>query len=140
MLSSSYGISPHDPIGAAAMLRALIEGVCGIRDDGKQFSRLTLAPRWPATGQAAAEVEVSYAATPAYVTYRWALEGGRMTLDYESKARHIDLHILLPRGNTPERVALNGRTHEYALVTIEKSKYVDLSTERKRGTVAITLK
>ncbi len=130
----------HDPAGAASMLRALIEGVCGVRDLGVAFSRLELAPRWPATGQASARVEVSYAANPAYVSYRWALEGGRMTLDYECKAKHVDLHILLPRGNTPERVALNGRTHEYALVTIEKSKYVDITTERKRGTVAITLK
>ncbi|HEX8833341.1 MAG TPA: hypothetical protein VF719_04035, partial [Abditibacteriaceae bacterium] len=119
---------------------ALVGGICGVRDDGGAFSRITLAPRWPATGMASAEVEVSYAAKPAYVSYRWAQEGGRMTLDFDSKAKHIDLHILLPRGNTPEREALNGRTHEYALVTIEKSKYVDISTERKRGTVAITLK
>ncbi len=131
---------PHDTAGAAAMLRALVEGVCGIRDEGKLFERITLAPRWPATGQNAAHVEVSYAGNPAYVSYRWALDGGRMTLDYESKAKHVSLDILLPRGNTPERVALNGRTHEYSLVTIEKSKYVRLETERKRGAVAITLK
>lgn len=130
-----------DAAGAASMLRALVEGVCGVRDVGVLFNRVELAPRWPATGQASANVKISYAAHPAaYVSYRWALEGGRMTLDYECKAKHVDLHILLPRGNTPERVALNGRTCEYALVSIEKSKYVDITTERKRGTVAITLK
>jgi hypothetical protein len=139
-LDSEYSQAPYDPSGAAAMLRALVEGVCGVRDDGVLFDRIHLAPRWPATGQAAAEVEVSYASNPAYISYRWALDGGRMTLDWDCKAKHIDLHILLPRGNTPERVALNGRTHPYGLVSIEKSKYVDLSTEKKRGTVAITLK
>jgi hypothetical protein len=137
---SEYSQAPYDPSGASAMLRALVEGVCGVRDDGVLFDHIHLAPRWPATGQAAAEVEVSYASNPAYISYRWALDGGRMTLDWDCKAKHIDLHILLPRGNTPERVALNGRTHPYGLVSIEKSKYVDLSTEKKRGTVAITLK
>lgn len=130
----------HDATAASSFLRALVEGVCGVRDEDALFSNVTLAPRWPATGQATAEVEVSYAANPAYVNYRWALDGGRMTLDYESKARHVAFDLLLPRGNLPERVALNGRTHEYTLATVEKSKYVRFETDKKRGTVAITLK
>lgn len=130
----------HNAVAASAMLRALIEGVCGIRDEASLFSSLTLAPRWPATGQSSADVELSYAASANYVSYRWALDGGRMTLDYESKAKHVNFDLLLPRGNLPERVALNGRTHEYTLAPVEKSKYVRFSTDRKRGTVAVTLK
>ncbi len=136
----SVATTSHDAVAASAFLRALVEGVCGVRDDDALFSSITLAPRWPATGQASAEVEVSYAGNAAYVTYRWALDGGRMTLDYESKAKHIAFDLMLPRGNLPERVALNGRTHEYALVPVEKSKYVRFETDKKRGTVAITLK
>ena len=136
---SEYSMS-HDVVGASAMLRALIEGVCGVVDHGAIWSNITLAPRWPATGQTSAEVEISYASNPNDVTYRWALDGGRMTLDYETKAKNVAFDLMLPRGNTPERVALNGRTHEYALVTIEKSKYVRFSTDKKRGAVAITLK
>jgi hypothetical protein len=132
--------APHDVVGASAMLRALVEGVCGVRDEGCAFGKITLSPRWPATGQTSAEVEISYAPQPAYVSYRWALDGGRMTLDWDCKARGVKFQILLPRGNTPERVALGGRTHEYSLVSIEKSKYVVLETEKKRGTVAVTLK
>jgi hypothetical protein len=132
--------APHDVMGASAMLRALVEGVCGVRDEGCAFGKITLSPRWPATGQTSAEIEISYAPQPAYVAYRWALDGGRMTLDWDCKAKGVRFEILLPRGNTPERVALNGRTHEYSLVSIEKSKYVVLETEKKRGTVAITLK
>lgn len=130
----------HDAVAASSFLRALVEGVCGVRDDDALFSSIEIAPRWPATGQATAEVELSYAGNAAYVTYRWALDGGRMTLDYESKAKHVAFDLLLPRGNLPERVALNGRTHEYTLATVEKSKYVRFSTDKKRGTVAITLK
>jgi hypothetical protein len=135
-----WGNSAHDGPGAGALMRTLIEGLVGLTDRGSRFSHITLAPRWPATGVAAAEVEVSYANCPSYVNYRWALDGGRMTLDYDSRAENIDFHIMLPRGNIPERVALNGRSLSYALVTVEKSKYVALSTDRKRGTVAITLK
>jgi len=135
-----HGASANDAAGAAAMLHALVAGVCGIRDNGKLLDRITLAPRWPATGQFAAEVEISYAATPSYFSYRWALDGNRMTLDYEGKASQVDLQLMLPRGNTPERVALNGKTHPYSLVTIEKSRYVHLQSDRKRGTVAIMLK
>ena len=130
----------HDAAAASSFLRALLEGVCGVRDEESLFSSIALAPRWPATGQASAEVEVSYAGNPAYVSYRWALDGGRMTLDYESKAKHVAFDLMLPRGNLPERVALNGRTHEYALVAVEKSKYVRFQTDKKRGAVAITLK
>ena len=133
--------SPHDVSGAAAMLRALIEGVCGVRDDDASLKKIELAPRWAATGQTSAEVEVSYAAQPAsYVSYRWALDGGRLTLDWDCQAKHVALRVLLPRGNTPERVALNGRTHAYELQSVEKSKYVALHCEKKRGTLAITLK
>jgi hypothetical protein len=134
------GSTSYDVAGASAMLRALVEGVCGVRDDDRAFGKVILAPRWPATGAATAGVEISYAASSAYVSYRWALEGGRMTLDWDCKARGVKLHIMLPRGNTPERVALNGRTHPYALISIEKTKYVAFETDRKRGTVAITLK
>lgn len=136
----TFATTSHDPAAASAFLRALVEGLCGVRDEEALFSSITLAPRWPATGQATAEVEVSYAGNPAYVSYRWALDGGRMTLDYESKAKHVAFDLLLPRGNLPERVALNGRTHEYALVPVEKSKYVRFETDKKRGAVAITLK
>lgn len=130
----------HDVVGASSMLRALVEGVCGVVDNGALWSDITLSPRWPATGHTSAEVEISYAVHPNEVTYRWALDGGRMTLDYESKAKHVAFDIMLPRGNTPERVAFNGRTHEYTLATVEKSKYVRFETDRKRGAVAITLK
>ena len=136
---NEYSIS-HDVVGASCMLRALVEGVCGVVDKGATFSDITLAPRWPATGHLTSQVEVSYAAHPNDVTYRWALDGGRMTLDYESKAKHVAFDLLLPRGNTPERVAFNGRTHEYTLATVEKSKYVRFETDKKRGAVAITLK
>jgi len=139
-LSLPFGASAHDAASGGALLHALVEGVCGVRDDDCALKKITLAPRWSATGTTHAEVEVSYAANPAYVNYRWSLEGGRLTLDYESQAKHVAFHILLPRGNTPERVALNGRTHAYALISIEKSKYVAFETERKRGAVAITLK
>jgi hypothetical protein len=135
-----HGVSPNDAPGAAAMLHALIEGVCGIRDNGKLLDNITLSPRWPATGQFKAEVEISYAATPSYFSYRWSLDGNRMTLDYEGKAKHVALQLMLPRGNMPERVALNGKTHPYTLATIEKSRYVHLQSDRKRGTVAIMLK
>jgi hypothetical protein len=53
-LDGEYSQAPYEPSGAAAMLRALVEGVCGVRDDGVLFDRIHLAPRWPATGQAAA--------------------------------------------------------------------------------------
>jgi len=139
-LSLPFGASAHDAASGGAFLQALVEGLCGVRDDDHALKKITLAPRWSMTGMTSAEVEISYSANPAYVNYRWSLEGGRLTLDYESQAKHVAFHILLPRGNTPERVALNGRTHAYALISIEKSKYVAFETDRKRATVAITLK
>jgi hypothetical protein len=126
--------------GAAAMLRALIQGVCGIEDRDCLFGDIVLSPRWPAARVASADVEVSYAASGAYVSYRWNLDGGRLTLDWDSKARRTQFRLLLPQGNLPERVALNGRTQPYILASIEKSKYVELETDKKRGTLAVTLK
>ncbi len=98
------GISGVDTIatdgwGASAMLAALIEGAAGVEDRAARFRDLRISPRWAAaTDLTNAHVVVRYAASDAYVAYRWRLAPGQITIDLAGDADQRELRVLLPAG------------------------------------------
>jgi hypothetical protein len=113
-----------DNWGAAAVVYALVEGLCGIKDRGTAFSHALISPRWQAAREKEASVTVTYPASGGYVSYRYRYSGDAVKIDFTGSMEQTDLRLLLPGDVTPSQVWINGNPVEFATETIEQSRYL----------------
>lgn len=119
----SFGIP--DNWGAAAVVYALIEGLAGVKDSGRGFDTLSLAPRWSAAGVDEVTVTVKYPASSGYARYQYARTAKGISLRLATTADTIDGALLLPAGDVTG-VTINGKVVPIEITTIEESRYLRL--------------
>ncbi len=115
-----------DNWGAAAVVYALVEGLCGITDLGRAFDRIRIAPRWEAAGETEARVDVVYPASGGYVTYRYRRGPGMTSLTFTGSGTEAELSLLLPGTASVGAVKLNGAAIPYAIRETGQSRYLSL--------------
>jgi hypothetical protein len=127
----SYGIPAK--WGAAAVVRALMEGLVGVTDRARAMDVVELAPRWAATDEAHVEATAAWSASEGYVAYRYRHDhaGKMLELLLTGSGRCGTLRLLLP----PEAVAVrsvlvDGAPAAYTGQRTENSLYLcmDLPT------------
>ena len=125
--STSPDAQPTDGWGASAMLYAFVEGLCGIEDEAHSFRRVRCAPRWAATPEAEATVQVGYAASGAGFGYRYHhdADAGSIRLSLEGDAEKVTLHLLLPPGARPVSLRWDGEEVPHETAQVGASTYVD---------------
>jgi len=116
-----------DNWGAAAVVYALVEGLCGVKDHGTAYSHALLAPRWHAAGEKEASVTITYPASGGYITYRYHHAGGVIRIDFTGSMEEADIRLLLPEGAAVSGVRINGDPVEYRVETVEQSHYLLVS-------------
>ncbi len=117
--------------GAAALTAALIEGLCGVRDNGTAFSDVTIAPRWLAAAESQATVSVRYPASRGYVAYEYRhdAEASTMTVVFTGSAVKSEVAVLLPSRRSVGMATLDGQAVQLRMRTIETSTYAVASAE-----------
>lgn len=125
--------------GAAALTAAMIEGLCGVRDDGIAFSEARIAPRWAAAQEADADVSVRYAASQGYVAYQYRHDSAAnmITTLFTGSALQYELAVLLPTGTLLRSALLNGQTVQPGTRTIESSMYAVVPVSGRSAHVLI---
>ena len=120
----SYGIP--DNWGAAAVVYALIEGLCGCEDSGIAFDQATLAPAWAATDVREAQATAHYPASGGYLAYhyRWEPAPQRLTLQWTGSAAHTRVRLLLPAGYTPGQARCNGQAWPFEVRSQGEARYL----------------
>ncbi len=123
----SYGIP--DKWGAAAVVRALMEGLAGARDMAPAMDVVELAPRWAAAEEAEVDATVAWPASEAYVAYQYRHDraAGRLDVLLTGSGLCGTLKLLLPReAASVRRVLVDGSPGAYTVQRIENSLYVCL--------------
>ncbi len=113
-----------DNWGAAAVVYALVEGLCGVKDRGVAFDHVLLAPRWPAAGEREAAVTIKYPASDGYVSYRYRLQGETLEMDFTGSLHQSDLAILLPEGMGVSGMRINDQEVPYEVKGTGSSRYL----------------
>ena len=113
-----------DNWGAAAVVYALVEGLCGVRDEGVAYSRALISPRWPAAGEKEAVVVIKYPSSDGYVSYRYRLQGNSLILDYTGSLEQSDLEVLLPEGRGVSQVIINDSEQPFTVRNTGPSSYL----------------
>ncbi|GAB5535894.1 MAG: hypothetical protein Rubg2KO_21430 [Rubricoccaceae bacterium] len=134
--STSPDAMPTDGWGSSAMLFAFVEGLCGIEDQGHSYQHVRCSPRWTATDERTASVQVGYEASGASFgyTYTHNAAASSIRLQFESDAE-VDLHVLLPSGASLDRVVWAGEMAASASSTVRESAYADARGHVVAGTV-----
>ena|GEM_PF-1017467 len=116
---------------AGVSYKAAVEGLAGVVDRDRLFEHVAISPRWLAAGETHASVVVRYAASRGYVAYNWEHRPAERTesLSFTGSGRRFDFHILVPTGQKPREVTLNGKKLRYRTEVVEGSTYADFSLE-----------
>jgi hypothetical protein len=125
----SHGIP--DAWAQAAVMSAVMEGLCGLRDEWKLFRSARVEPRWVAADVDEASAVARYGASEGYVAYRFAhdADARRIDLRVTGSGERFHFHVLLPDGARPEAVRCDGRAVHFRECTVEDSPYVDFTLE-----------
>jgi hypothetical protein len=148
--ATGHNVLPTDGWGASAMLAGLMEGAAGVEDNGVKLSNVTISPRWPASvnedkGYAPvydAYVVVRYAASDAYVAYRWQHmeQAKRLRMEVTGSGEVARLRLLLPPQATGVSwVTFNGERAPTMLERVGTSRYVLLDNV-PQGIIQVEMK
>jgi hypothetical protein len=113
-----------DNWGAAAVVYALVEGLCGIKDEGTAFSVVSLTPRWSAAGESNARAMIKYPASGGYVCYHYQQSGREIQLVFTGSMKETKLQVLLPSSAKPTSVFINDNNVSFQLMQKEESTYL----------------
>ena len=111
--------------GAAALISAVDEGLAGICDEGVNYDVMRFSPKFPVTPYTELRYLTGYEVSRTKVDVRYILTEQGMRYDIHSPAKHIDAHILLPKGKTCQTLLLNGQEFPFETETIGTSLYVN---------------
>jgi len=133
---TSHGIP--DNWAQAAVMSAMMEGLCGLRDESVCFRHARIEPRWVAARVTEATATARYGASDGYATYRFRHDPSarRIEITATGSGDRFDFHVLLPPGTKAEEVRRAGEALRFENSTVEDSPYADFSIE---GTPAGTI-
>ncbi len=114
--------------GAGALTYALVEGLAGVHDEGRNMDALRLTPRWEAAGVDDVTVCVKYEEGGGYVRYTHTREDDELRMQIAASARQRRLEVLLPVGAEIANVLVDGCGIDWTERAVEDSRYacVDL--------------
>jgi hypothetical protein len=130
-----------DNWGQAAVMSAMMEGLCGLRDESAAFHDARVEPRWAAAGVTDATATARYGASTGYAAYRFQHDpaAGRMLITPAGSGASFSFHVLLPQGASARGVTLAGKAVQFKQSTIETSVYVDFDLKAPLGgTIELT--
>ena len=116
---------PHTGWGMSEWVAALFHGLAGIRDESGLMRRVTLSPRWAATGETSVRVVQRYAVGTSYIAYDYQCDNeGAIRITVAGSGKEATIRLLLPDGWSAKQVTLGGADVEFAEETVEASRYV----------------
>lgn len=111
--------------GAAALLKAVEEGLAGIRDLSCRYGILGFAPRWAVTEMTCLRYVTGYEKSHVHVDVRCEMTQTDMRYEIHAPSTRINAHILLPAGRTCAAIKANGTECPFTLSRVGDSVYAD---------------
>jgi len=116
----------------SSVMSGLLEGLCGVEDQGDAFSEVQVSPRWVQTGKDSAEVCVHYPASDGYCAYQfqYSTEDKEIALDLTGSFQKGLVRVLLPAKSEPEKISSGANELPFSLEKIEDSLYARIQLDK----------
>ena len=128
--------------GAASLLKAVEQGLSGVRDLGAKFSEMRFSPRWTATEYDELRYVTGYEKTHVHVDIRYEYAGEAMNYLIVCPSVRIEAHILLPKGKKARSVTANGKELPFENAFVADSPYADFTVTKdakEKAEIVVTL-
>lgn len=125
--------------GAAALLKAVEEGLAGIKDLSCKFGMLGFAPRWAVTEYTCLRYITGYEKSHIHVDVRHERTDERMLYEIHTPSEQINAHILLPKGKSCKSVEVDGSSVSYLISKVGQSVYADFIITVVKGKTEIII-
>jgi hypothetical protein len=121
----------YDAWGIQTWTQAVMEGLVGVRSEGKVFDQVLCCPRWPAAEIRRVFVTAHFPASDRYFSYRYQANEDHIELVFTGTGKHVSFRVLLPTWDEDKKrkivVLLNEQPVPFEQETIETSSYVIVS-------------
>ena len=97
----------------------------------RQLRYHRLFPRFPVTYYTELRYITGYEVSETVVDVRYIIKDEGMRYDLLSPAKHIDAHILMPKGKTCRTLTVNGEVTAYTPRKVAESDYLDFTLNPK---------
>ncbi|MFP4378995.1 MAG: hypothetical protein ACLFUS_00715 [Candidatus Sumerlaeia bacterium] len=121
---------------AGALMYALMDGMVGANDEATNLQSLRFTPRWVSAGVDKVTACARLYEAGGYVRYTYQRDGKILRFDLAASAEERIFEILMPHGEEPQKLSVNGRAHGFVVKQIEDSCYVVFE---QNGLEAMTL-
>lgn len=112
-----------DHWAAAHVLKAMIEGLAGIKNSGVAFDESVLTPRWPAADVQKAKATAKYQSSGGYMAYEYSRQANQYKVLFTNNSRSTQVKLLLPKGKIAKQVLVNDEVIHFSVEEMEGSTY-----------------
>jgi hypothetical protein len=109
--------------GAGGLMHALVRGLVGVHDEGRNMVPLRLTPRWEAADVDEVTACVKYEEGEGYVRYTYRRETDVLHMQVAANSEKRAFEVLLPQGQTASAVRVDGEEVPFEISSIEGSHY-----------------
>jgi hypothetical protein len=122
-----------DNWGQAAVMSAMVEGLAGIVDKGKNFEEVVISPRWIAAGKNDVTITISYGTSKKSISYHFQHSAAKRSVSLSLSGDHelASIRLLLPEKTNKASAMLNNKMVAVTLETIASSQYAVIKEIRK---------
>jgi len=118
-----------DHWAAAHVLKAMIEGLAGIKNTGVAFDESVLAPRWSAANVQEARATAKYECSGGYMAYEYSRQANQYQVLFTNNSRSTQVKLLLPEDKKAKQVLVNDKPVQFSIKDIESSSYAVFTVE-----------
>ena len=122
-MNAPHNQTNYDVWGTSFWTQALLEGLVGVKSDGKVFENVICAPRWPAAGEKKASALSHFPSSNTYFAYQYSLSKDRIRLTFTGTGKRVAFRIMLPWDDCA-KATLDGKKVAFKKVKVEESSYV----------------
>lgn len=117
-----------DNWGQAAVFSAMIEGLAGVVDKGKDFETAEISPRWLAAGKNEAVINIAYGNSGKHIgyTFQHDLARKKISLVIEGDAKKYTIRQLMPVRKIVTRVQLDNKNVSFKAEKIGAGNYISI--------------
>jgi len=119
----------HCGWGMAEWVRALYEGLVGIKSLSKIFTEVRCSPRWAETQEQSVCASCKFVSSNSYFVYRYNIRRNekKIIVKFTGSGKKVRFHVLLPKSTRAINVTLNEEIISHQNRNVASSRYVDFN-------------
>lgn len=140
-INAPWNQTNYDSFCIQPWVQAILEGLAGIKSQGKLFDKVVCSPCWTAADTKKAYGVAHFPESDAYFAYDYCYNDDEISIEFTGSGKDVLFKILMPPDVHFDLVIINGMKCNYNYEQVENSKYLVIATAiQGAGKISISKK